>query len=136
MYHSYTWVNRGKVSGDRGIPNCGPVSLVVSAEWFCSKFEPGVGDTGVVLPNVLVGSCRSTRFGVDPSSKSVGDGGQPDVSSEDDQKLPVNVVSGLSSFQLSSDVRASIWKIREESMLWNSKKPVSCALHIMGSGFR
>lgn len=71
----------------------------------------GVGDSGVVLPNVFIGGNTPTGLGMDSVSEDVLDTSESEFSFEDNEDLPMEVSGIVSLFELTLDVGNSWRKI-------------------------
>lgn len=82
------------------ISNLVPVLGAVALARELAKLKSCTVDGGVVLPDVVVGSRRTGKLGMDSVAKSLLDGGQADTSLEDDQKLPMSVSGVVADLNL------------------------------------
>lgn len=90
--------------------NSGPVCCVVTSNGLSSQFEAGVGDSGVVLPNIGLGGGGGCWFGVCSGTKVSLDSGESGWLLEMGNQLPVFIVGVGTTFSLSSDSGDRIWQ--------------------------
>jgi len=70
-----------------------------------SQLETGVGNGGVILPNIRIGGGRSGELGM-KGTEDGGDSGEANILWEGGDDLPMEE-SGVSAFQLTLSVRGA-----------------------------